>query len=179
MDFDHPFRTLCQVNKVHVQEAIDQINTSKQEDIFMTLKPCMIILGQVENDENCFSNLDDPSFLKRLREVDIENLPSNIHKKLENTCNNNLKFNPQKLKKVNQFCSLICEWIHKVVKYQRRKAQEFMHHSPRRNGASPKRYGSPVRLNQTVNTTLRGGNTSIQTYKRKHPNPNATNISTI
>ena len=134
----------------------------------MTLKPCMIMLGEAENDDNCFNNLDDPNFLKRLREIDIENLPQNTHHKLEHICNTNLKFNATKLKKTNTFCHLICEWVHKVVKYQRRKAQSYMkHQSPRRNG-SPQRYGSPVR---TVNTTVR--TSQIKTYK------NDTNVSKV
>ena len=82
----------------------------------------MIMLNEPDNDENCFSNLDDPNFLKRLREIDIENLSQNTHKRLQHTCNTNLMFNSTKLKKTNMFCSLICEWIHKVVKYQKRKA---------------------------------------------------------
>ena len=148
----------------------------------MTLRPCMIMLGEPENDDNCFSNLDDPNFLKRLREIDIENLNMNTHKRLEHTCNSNLKFNATKLKKTNMFCSLICEWVHKVVKYQRRKSQTFMkHQSPKRNG-SPKRYGSPVRINQSVNmtanqnVTMNTRNRTIQAYKKEAVNANVNTI---
>lgn len=143
----------------------------------MTLKPCMIMLGEPENDENCFSNLDDPDFLKRLREIDIEDINMSTHKRLEHICNKNLKFNATKLGKTNMFCSLICEWVHKVVKYQRRKSQTFMkHQSPKRDG-SPKRYGSPVRINQSVNMTMNArNNTTIQAYKKEPVNANVSTI---
>ena len=135
----------------------------------MTLKPCMVMLGEPDNDDSCFNNLDDPNFLKRLREIDIENLPQNTHGRLEHICNTNLKFNSTKLKKTNTFCYLICEWVHKVVKYQRRKAQTYMkHQSPKRNG-SPRRYGSPIKANTTIT------NGKINPY-RQSPDANVSKV---
>ena len=171
--FEHPFGTLCKVTKSDVQKAIDEINSSKQEDIFLTLKPCMIILREQENDTNAFSNLDDPQFLNRLRDVDIEQLSPQVHKKLSTLVKKNQRFKPQKMAKVNPFCHHICDWVHKIVRYQEHKAIDYSIESPRQNGVSPRRYGASPNRSSVTNGT------GIKTYQKADVSVPGVSISLI